>query len=46
MLFGGWVAQRLDFEYGVNYHGRANGQTLHSIDQSNMTCFRPKEFNE
>jgi len=40
------VAQRLDFEYDVNYHRRANGQTLHPINQPNMAGFRAKDFNK
>jgi hypothetical protein len=34
------------FKYDFNYHGRANGQTLHSIDQPNVAGLWPKDLNK
>jgi hypothetical protein len=36
----------LDFKNGVNDHWRAQGQTLHSIDQPDVAGRRPKDLNK
>ena len=40
------LSRRLDFKYDVHYQGRANGQTLHTIDQPNVAGLWPKDLNK
>ena len=36
----------LDFKNNVDYHWRANGQALHSVDQSNVACLSAEKLAE
>ena len=40
------MALRLDFEDDVNDQGRANGETLHALDQPDMAGLRAKDLDE